>query len=254
MTEMLDVPYAEKDAAKALGARWDGTARRWYVPTGVDVGLFERWLPRPDDPSARAGQARVLSARPAPAGPSERAKLVCLPEHCYRCGATTRTIAGVLVPGHLGEDGSGFFSFDLVSGPVAAAVNGSPLAALRKIGRIRIRQSQQRPDGYLANACFFCDAMIGSFFLQEGLTEYMAEGGSYEKLIIGEIDIPVSSLVDPYDAWDDEDDDDADGESPSTEPGQSGRPAPDAAGSAASQPAGAPTVTRARRSRRPWRR
>jgi hypothetical protein len=184
----------------------------------------------------------------------------------------TITIAGVLVPGHLGEDGdmaaevvlsvqadgstgvleAGFFSFDLVSGPVAAAVNGSSLAALRKIGRIRVRQSQQRPDGYLANACFFCDAMIGSFFLQEGLTEYIAEGGSYEKLIIGEIDIPVSALVDPYDEWDDEDD--ADGESPSIEPGQSGRRAPDAAGSAASQPAGAPTATRARRSRRPWRR
>lgn len=252
MTEMLDVPYTEKDAAKALGARWDGTARRWYVPAGVDVGLFEHWLPNPGGPTARAGRGGMAAAPAAPAGLCVRARLVCLPEPCYRCCAMTTTIAGVMVPGQVGEDGAGFFSFDLVSGPVAAAVNGSSLAALRKIGRIRMRQSQQRPDGYLANACFFCDAMIGSFFLQEGLTEYMAEGGSYHKLIIGEIDIPVSALADPYDEWDDEDH--ADGESPSTEHGQSGRPAPDAAGSAASQPAGAPTVTRARRSRRLWRR
>lgn len=41
----LNVPYAEKDAAKALGARWDPDRRQWWVagggslPTGV-----ERWL------------------------------------------------------------------------------------------------------------------------------------------------------------------------------------------------------------------
>ncbi len=28
----LDVPYAEKDEAKTLGARWDAQARQWYAP------------------------------------------------------------------------------------------------------------------------------------------------------------------------------------------------------------------------------
>jgi hypothetical protein len=28
----LDVPFSEKDAAKAAGARWDAAARRWYAP------------------------------------------------------------------------------------------------------------------------------------------------------------------------------------------------------------------------------
>lgn len=27
----LGVPYSRKDEAKALGARWDGVARRWHV-------------------------------------------------------------------------------------------------------------------------------------------------------------------------------------------------------------------------------
>lgn len=40
----LKVPYAEKDAAKALGARWDATQKKWYVPPGVDVQLFSQWL------------------------------------------------------------------------------------------------------------------------------------------------------------------------------------------------------------------
>ncbi len=31
---ILNVPYEQKDEAKALGARWDVTQRRWYVPKG----------------------------------------------------------------------------------------------------------------------------------------------------------------------------------------------------------------------------
>lgn len=41
----LDCPYAEKDEAKALGARWDHTARKWYVPDDVDKNLFTQWWP-----------------------------------------------------------------------------------------------------------------------------------------------------------------------------------------------------------------
>ncbi|MCA1856414.1 DUF5710 domain-containing protein [Massilia oculi] len=39
----LTVPYAEKDEAKALGARWNPTRRRWYVPDGVATEPFARW-------------------------------------------------------------------------------------------------------------------------------------------------------------------------------------------------------------------
>ena len=41
----LAVPYAEKDDAKQLGARWDGAAKAWYVPAGVDLEAFTPWLP-----------------------------------------------------------------------------------------------------------------------------------------------------------------------------------------------------------------
>lgn len=41
----LDVPFKEKDEAKALGARWDGGAKKWYVPEGKDLAAFAAWLP-----------------------------------------------------------------------------------------------------------------------------------------------------------------------------------------------------------------
>lgn len=42
---LLNVPIEEKDDAKALGARWNGEQKKWYVPAGVDVGLFAKWMP-----------------------------------------------------------------------------------------------------------------------------------------------------------------------------------------------------------------
>lgn len=47
----LNVPYAEKDQAKALGARWDSERRTWYVPAGIPPSTFAKWLPKPPEPS-----------------------------------------------------------------------------------------------------------------------------------------------------------------------------------------------------------
>ncbi len=43
--QYLDVPYRAKDAAKALGARFDGGVKRWYVEDGIELGVFQAWLP-----------------------------------------------------------------------------------------------------------------------------------------------------------------------------------------------------------------
>lgn len=39
----LNVPFSQKDEAKALGAKWDPTNKKWYVPGGLDVALFVKW-------------------------------------------------------------------------------------------------------------------------------------------------------------------------------------------------------------------
>ncbi len=41
---ILKVPYAEKDQAKALGARWNKERKVWYVPDGAAATPFERWI------------------------------------------------------------------------------------------------------------------------------------------------------------------------------------------------------------------
>ena len=41
---VLNVPYAEKDDAKALGAKWDPDMRKWFVPAGQDCRPFKKWF------------------------------------------------------------------------------------------------------------------------------------------------------------------------------------------------------------------
>ena len=41
----LECPYAQKDEAKANGARWDPDNKKWYVPSGLDKDLFRKWWP-----------------------------------------------------------------------------------------------------------------------------------------------------------------------------------------------------------------
>jgi exodeoxyribonuclease VII large subunit len=62
----LTVPFKEKDQAKNLGARWDGDARKWYVPDGFDIAPFSQWLD--------AMPARNLSLEATPNMPSETDK------------------------------------------------------------------------------------------------------------------------------------------------------------------------------------
>lgn len=41
----LSVPYQEKDEAKSLGAKWDVVNKVWFVPDGLAVSPFKKWLP-----------------------------------------------------------------------------------------------------------------------------------------------------------------------------------------------------------------
>lgn len=39
----IDVPFKQKDEAKALGAQWDRQEQSWYVPANVDIAPFAKW-------------------------------------------------------------------------------------------------------------------------------------------------------------------------------------------------------------------
>lgn len=53
----LVTPFAEKDAVKALGAKWDSSRKVWYIVDVSDLTPFQRWLP--GDRSVAASATKV---------------------------------------------------------------------------------------------------------------------------------------------------------------------------------------------------
>ncbi len=79
----LRVAYEDKDEVKSLGARWDATARVWFVPEELDPARFERWRPADPPPNLRA-EAYFMASSSRP---------------CWRCGATSPVHGFMLPPG-----------------------------------------------------------------------------------------------------------------------------------------------------------
>lgn len=65
----LKVPFAEKDEAKKLGARWDAARKLWYIENKTDLAPFLKWSPAPHDASA----APPLSQKGGSARPQQSA-------------------------------------------------------------------------------------------------------------------------------------------------------------------------------------
>lgn len=74
---LLDVPYKQKEEAKALGAKWDRREQSWYVPIGVDVAPLAKWAREAPQQGLAGAKAPYLEEGMAGAreGSGERAYL-----------------------------------------------------------------------------------------------------------------------------------------------------------------------------------
>lgn len=59
----LVTPFAEKDAVKALGARWDGAKKLWYITDVADLTPFMRWIPHLETAGTSAGAVAKVPAK-----------------------------------------------------------------------------------------------------------------------------------------------------------------------------------------------
>lgn len=100
----LHVPYAEKNLARAAGAKWDAKVKLWYAPEGVDLTKLQAWrtakTPQPVptmDPQQEFAEA--LSAAGLDLGgqsPVMDGKIHRVPLHGGRPGALDGAYVGYL--------------------------------------------------------------------------------------------------------------------------------------------------------------
>ena len=68
----LKTPFAEKDEAKALGARWDPKKKCWYIQNVADLSPFARWIT--DSPASTSPMLSSSAAAGLPLVPARRRK------------------------------------------------------------------------------------------------------------------------------------------------------------------------------------
>ncbi|WP_079435374.1 DUF5710 domain-containing protein [Zoogloea sp. LCSB751] len=97
MRTNLKVPFAEKDEAKRLGARWDPARRVWYVLNVTDLSAFARWHPSAGTEAAAPVSGGTSGGQSKPVTAASLVKVGalyfelscdCLPwEGCAKCQA-----------------------------------------------------------------------------------------------------------------------------------------------------------------------
>jgi len=60
----LVTPFAEKDEAKALGARWDAAKKCWYIVDIADLTPFLRWIPNMEAAMAESNAGATPQSKP----------------------------------------------------------------------------------------------------------------------------------------------------------------------------------------------
>lgn len=149
----LDVPYREKDQAKAIGARWDPERRQWWVdPQRVSDKDVARWL---------TASAVVVGPEDTD-GPTVRVRLLGLGQFCWRCKRATTALVGLL-PVRSSNVDNMLACMDERVLSLAAGALPENVRQSRQVGRIAARYSKTEGRRYLSNGCFHCDALLGRF-------------------------------------------------------------------------------------------
>ncbi|WP_226405099.1 DUF5710 domain-containing protein [Dechloromonas denitrificans] len=78
----LKVPFAEKDQAKKLGARWDAARKIWFIDGKADLSAFAKWSPTAVDSDEGAPSVRPVAARSAPGKVVTGSDYVASPRVC----------------------------------------------------------------------------------------------------------------------------------------------------------------------------
>jgi hypothetical protein len=150
----LRVPFQDKDEAKRLGARWDASARTWFVPDELEPSRFKRWLTQDEEANVRADSYFIASST----------------RRCWRCGATSPVHGFLLPAGHerleVDDDEDEDAIWERSEEPtllcyldwLAPGVVARVMALTR---HYRFGYSKETASFYWRNRCEFCDVPFG---------------------------------------------------------------------------------------------
>ena len=152
---LLNVPYEEKDEAKALGARWNADIKKWYVFSGKDYHKFDKWI-------ARKKYNTIIC---------DRIYVIVGMMKCFRCHKQTPVVGiGIDQFFSIEDERSGkrnysFNNEDIHICPTFPELPVELLDYLSKNYGVRTDYSKTVQASYIANHCSNCSTIQGNFFI-----------------------------------------------------------------------------------------
>ena len=158
MSLIIDVPYAEKDEAKALGAKWNPKIKKWYVEKRKDYYKFTKWI----------------------LGNNDSVYILCDYFYiiegihiCFKCNKPTKVIGfgiqkyfEVYNPDIYDEEN--YFTYLDEDIHIASHIEPLPIELLSKLReKYNYYESYSKTinESYLANHCSNCKVIQGDFYL-----------------------------------------------------------------------------------------
>jgi hypothetical protein len=169
----LYVPVAERERARALGAKWDGKVSLWYVAPSAQLARFMRWRPiwpLEDDPIVR-----VLG----------------MPSSCWKCRSQTLAIIACQYGDQLTLAHKGVLQ-------VLASQLSADELRLIGAGPLRPRYSHATRQSNWSNGCVECDALLGARPLSDNFRALISQG-QRDLPAIASARVPVDMLREPRD-------------------------------------------------------
>lgn len=164
MSLYLNVPYEEKNEAKALGARWDPKVKKWYTDAAPEqYSRFAKWILRDTDDAIIA---------------TEYLFIVEGAQNCWKCGADTRVVGlGIGECVHLCEEEDGVRceriedridpgeQLHLAWSDAESEIPPRLLRYLKTHYTVKTGYSKTLGHRCFANHCDCCGALQGNWFL-----------------------------------------------------------------------------------------
>lgn len=158
MALYLDVPFAEKDEAKALGAWWDADKKKWYVRDKRDYHKFQKWILSADE-----DECTIIC---------DHFYLVEGLHTCFKCKKQTRVI-GFGIENSIGlydQDAYDSAEPEYLQGEIHISASLEPLpdnllAFLKNEYNYYYGFSKFTNSNYFGNHCNHCGVLQGNFFL-----------------------------------------------------------------------------------------
>lgn len=162
----INVPYAEKDKAKELGAKWDPTKKSWYITKELNQIDFEKWIQKENekntDSNIRSMGFFVVESL----------------ESCWKCKQDTPVFAFLLPENHQTkeyEDEDDDEENDRVIWRTenyrsivsfSSSVNKRSIDILHRFSpHYYFDSSKQSSGSYYMNHCKNCNSKLGDFYM-----------------------------------------------------------------------------------------